>query len=222
MHRYRSFGASLAIHLLIAAAGWSAYQAFKTPPPVETRLSLSLASYTPLRTEAIAQNPTVTPPPKPQETPTIPKQPTTQPSIAAKVMSAAVPAPAKPLQSAASVTPSPAPIVAPAVRQEVKAAPPPPPTEEKYEEENIAKIRAILAERLKYPKNALRLKQQGEVKVTFTLTPSREVGALSVTQSSGFEMLDEAACDLIETSASEFPKPQKSVRITVPIGYKIR
>lgn len=103
-----------------------------------------------------------------------------------------------------------------------KAPPPPPKAQENYEEENLGRIRAILAERLKYPKNALRLKQQGETSVTFTLGTNREVSQITITQSSGFELLDEAARSLIENSASEFPKPSKSVRITVPIAYKLR
>ncbi|MGD9715953.1 MAG: energy transducer TonB [Sulfuricurvum sp.] len=225
MHRFRSFGASLAIHLLIAAAGWGAYQIFQKPPLTETRLAVTLSSYAPIQSAetppADPQTP-LPPQPKRKETATVPAQPIAKPAIATKPVSATVPAVSKPLQPTPLAVPAPAPLVAPAPRQEIKAAPPPPPAEEKYEEENIAKIRSILAERLKYPKNALRLKQQGEVKVSFTLTPAREVGSVSVTQSSGFEMLDDAACDLIETSASEFPKPQKSVRITVPIGYKIR
>ena len=104
-----------------------------------------------------------------------------------------------------------------------KAPPPPPPkVQENYEEENLGRIRSILAERLKYPKNALRLKQQGETTVTFTLGTDRSVSQITITKSSEFELLDEAARALIESSASEFPKPSKSVRISVPIAYKIR
>lgn len=103
-----------------------------------------------------------------------------------------------------------------------KAPPSPPKVEENYEEENLGKIRSILAERLKYPKNAQRLKQQGECVVTFTLEPSREVHQITLTQSSGFELLDDAAKELIENSSSEFPKPKRSVRISLPISYKLR
>lgn len=103
-----------------------------------------------------------------------------------------------------------------------KAPPPPPKVEENYTEENLGRIRTILAERLKYPKNALRLKQQGETTVTFTLDTNRDVSQITITQSSGFELLDDAAEKLIESSASLFPKPAKSVRISVPIAYKLR
>lgn len=98
----------------------------------------------------------------------------------------------------------------------------PPKVEENYADENLGQIRAILAERLKYPKNALRLNQQGEVMVSFTLGTDREVSQITITQSSGFEFLDNAAKKLIETSSAEFPKPAKPVRISVPIEYKLR
>lgn len=104
----------------------------------------------------------------------------------------------------------------------IPKAPPPPKVEENYEEENLGRIRTILAERLKYPKNALRLKQQGETTVTFTLGSNREISQITISQSSGFELLDDAAKDLIESAATEFPKPKKSVRITVPIAYRLR
>lgn len=97
-----------------------------------------------------------------------------------------------------------------------------PKVEENYEEENLGRIRSILAERLKYPKNALRLKQQGEMTVTFTLGSNREISQITISQSSGFELLDDAAKELIESSATEFPKPKKSVRISVPIAYRLR
>lgn len=151
------------------------------------------------------EKPRIITPPKPteiaQSKPTIP----TPQNIPAVTPPAALPK-----------TPEAAPAALP------KAPPPPPKAQENYEEENLGRIRTILAERLKYPKNALRLKQQGETSVTFTLGTNRDVSQITITQSSGFELLDDAARSLIENSASEFPKPSKSVRITVPISYKLR
>jgi protein TonB len=103
-----------------------------------------------------------------------------------------------------------------------KASPSVPKQQENYEEENLGRIRSILMDRLIYPKNAVRLKQQGEATVTFTLETNREVSQITVTRSSGFELLDDAAKNLILSSASEFPKPSKTVRISVPIAYKLR
>lgn len=91
-----------------------------------------------------------------------------------------------------------------------------------YEDENLGRIRTLLAQNLTYPKNARRLNLQGEVTVTFSLSPNGEPIALTVTKSSGSELLDEAACRLIQTTAPQFPKPSKTVHISVPIGYRLR
>lgn len=106
--------------------------------------------------------------------------------------------------------------------QATKAVPPAQKQQERYEEENLGRIRSILMERLTYPRNALRLKQEGEATVTFTFESDREVSQIAISKSSGFDLLDEAAKNLIITSASEFPKPSKTVRISVPIAYKLR
>lgn len=103
-----------------------------------------------------------------------------------------------------------------------KTVPPVQKQQERYEEENLGRIRSILMERLTYPRNALRLKQEGEATVTFTFESDREVSQITISKSSGFDLLDEAAKNLIITSASEFPKPSKTVRISVPIAYKLR
>ena len=223
MHYSRSLGASLSLHVLVLAIAWGAFNTLKTVPSTEKRVAVSLKTYLPQNASEQPAPAVLTPPvaaqpqpPKPLAVPKVPERPSPVPTksvVTAAVVAPAVPTPPTPALKA------PTPAVAEPVRKEVKAAPPP---EKNYEEENLGQIRTILAERLKYPKNALRLKQQGEVKLTFTLHPSKEVSALSVTQSSGFEMLDNAARDLILATAHEFPKPSKPVQITVPIGYKIR
>jgi len=119
----------------------------------------------------------------------------------------------------------PVPAKAAAVEPAAVKVPAPPPAitvQANYEEENLGKIRALLSERLKYPKNALRLKQQGDVMIAFTLSPSGDISGLTIIKSSEFELLDEAARELILTTASVFPKPSKNVRISIPIDYKIR
>lgn len=173
------------------------------PVPLQPQQPITKTVATPVHTPKPEQ-PSVITPPKPTVLPQkTPVAPTIQPSAPVSV-----PIPvAKPVETI--------PVAAP-------KAPPPPKVQETYEEENLGKIRSILAERLKYPKNALRLKQQGEAIVTFTLGTDRSVSQITITKSSEFELLDEAARDLIESSASEFPKPSKSVRISVPIAYKLR
>jgi len=198
----------------------------KKPPPIEEKISLKIL----LQPTAVSQpHPIQVPPIAPKLPAPMPKP--IQPQIIIPPKTPLIPMikPTKPTQvSPAPVIATPplvskAPETAPVSLVKAPPAPPPPPkVQENYEEENLGKIRSILVDRLKYPKNALRLKQQGEAIVTFTLGTDRSVSQVTLTKSSEFELLDDAARNLIESSASEFPKPSKSVRISVPIVYKLR
>lgn len=225
MNRAKPFFYSLAIHTLLIALGAGAYNIMRIPEEEKITIPLTLLTYT----EAI---PSVSYEP-PKAAPPLPAMPLTPPAAKpiAKAPISKATIPIEPIVAAAAKPappapePLPVPVVHKAPQQEprvIPPAPPPPNAQANYEEENLARIRTILAERLTYPKNALRLRQQGEVIVSFMLSPEKEITGLTIAKSSEFELLDDAARRLIETSASEFPKPAKTVKITVPIGYKIR
>jgi protein TonB len=106
-----------------------------------------------------------------------------------------------------------------------KAPPPPPPpvnVEKEFLNAHLGEIRGQLLQNFKYPKMAQKLKMQGEVKVSFSLSSDGSVDNIKVVESSGFDILDEDAVALIQKTASTFPKPSKSVRITVPLSYVLR
>lgn len=94
--------------------------------------------------------------------------------------------------------------------------------EEQYLDDHLSTIRDILVKYRKYPSQALRLKQEGAVKVTFRLKQNGEVEDVRVVGSSGYEILDDDAMALIQKSAGYFPKPPKAVRITVPLNYALK
>lgn len=227
MNRSKPFLYSLALHLfLIGLMGW-VYSALRTPPPKETKIAVSVLTYAPANAPG---TPTPEPFMPPEPVSQIPKPVKPVPKSVAPAPSqpsAVVPIPSAQPASAASapvpaaVSPKPVPQTEPQV---AKTQPPPPPVnhQKAYEDENLGRIRALLAQNLTYPKNARRLNQQGDVTVMFSLSPSGEVGTVAITKSSGFELLDEAARRLIETTAPQFPKPSKTVQISVPIGYKLR
>ena len=87
---------------------------------------------------------------------------------------------------------------------------------------HLGEIRALLIQNLKYPKNAQRLKMQGEVRVSFRLKSDGSVENIEVLKSSGFEILDEDAKALINHTAPQFPKPTKSVSLSIPLSYLLR
>lgn len=229
MRHANSFFISLGVHLSLAALMVGALSAVhKSAPVIEEKIALNLLAAEPttsespipvLRPEPAVPPKVLQPTVKPQ-TPQIvsqPKQTVTEqikPLMNPQMQTA-------PAASALAVPSAKVP-EQPTQPPAAKAAPSTPKPQEHYEDENLGRIRTILMEKLVYPKNAQRLKQQGEAVVTFTLEPNREVSQITITKSSGFDLLDDAAKTLIETSASEFPKPQKSVRISLPIAYKLR
>lgn len=229
MNSFKSFSVSLILHLLILLPAWGVFKILRTVPEPETKIRVALviqsptaAQSTPVHTIPPQSAAPIRPSIKIPEA-NIPKQikpPQTTPFLSA-------PTEIKPIAAVNAVNiPQAEPVAAvtPSIEPVTKAPPPPPAVniQAQYEEENLGRIRTLLLERLKYPKNALRLRQQGDIVVTFTLSPSGDISTLSVTKSSEFELLDEAARTLIMTTASAFPKPSKNVRITVPIDYKIR
>jgi periplasmic protein TonB len=206
---------------MVAWGALSAVRKISAPEKIRVALLLQTPMMSQSTPRPIIPPKNITPAPitpthsKPAETPLIQKTP------APPVMAAIKPIAA----SAALPTIAPALIKTPAAEPVPPKAPSPPPAinvQANYEEENLGRIRTLLAERLKYPKNALRLRQQGTVNITFTLSPSGDVSGITINKSSDFDMLDDAARELIESTASAFPKPSKSVRITIPIEYKIR
>ncbi|MGP1580629.1 MAG: energy transducer TonB family protein [Wolinella sp.] len=85
--------------------------------------------------------------------------------------------------------------------------------------EFLARIHAAIAKYKKYPRQAQRMKMQGEVMVEFGLTKEGKIAWINIIQSSKHELLDEHALETIKKAASEFPPPKRSVRIKVPIAY---
>jgi protein TonB len=217
-------------------AGWAAFTVLKEIPKKENpfRISLQIQSAPSVQHQKIAlpmeqhivQAPIVTKTPEPDIRPQKQKSSETL-SRPAEMESDPAIKPSLPLTPIAPVHTEPVALKAAPPEPLIAKAPPPPPPptpniQTLYEEENLGPIRALLAERLKYPKNALRLKQQGISIMAFTLSPSGDISAVTLVKSSDFELLDDAARTLIETTAQMFPKPSKSVRITIPIEYKIR
>ncbi len=94
--------------------------------------------------------------------------------------------------------------------------------EKEFLDAHLGEIRALLIQNLRYPRNAQRLKMQGEVRVGFRLKSDGSVENIEVLQSSGFEILDEDAKALIKNTASQFPKPSKSISLSIPLAYILR
>jgi len=218
--QYRALGISLLLHTLLVGLFflWLSNDVQKKPDkPLKIRLS-SFAIPAPQSSQPLV-------PQKQQElTPAMVKKVSSPPVISTpNKPSPVISRPTPPVtQTISQPIPTPAPVEAP--KPVAVVAPPPPPVnvEKEFLNAHLGEIRGMLLQNLKYPKMAQKLKMQGEVRITFLLGTDGSVDNVKVVESSGFEILDEDAVSLIEKTASKFPKPSKSVRITVPLSYVLR
>jgi len=135
--------------------------------------------------------------------------------------------------------PEPEPIVdtAPvAAAESVVEAPPPPPVVQeppKPSKDSIKKVMRTYLVALKkqlekgksYPSTARRLKQEGTVRVRFTIQADGKVEDIEISESSRYSALDKSALEAVEKMGRFEPIPgilnKKSWRIEIPIQYKL-
>ena len=91
-----------------------------------------------------------------------------------------------------------------------------------YEERYLQKIREVIRSHLSYPFIARRMGWQGEVIIRITLDPEGNLVSLKVEKSSGFEILDKNALEVIKIAYEEFPRPKTTVTLLIPIVYRLR
>ncbi len=220
----KSFLYSFLIHLVLGIVVFILWMQ-SAPKYKEEKISISLQSaYQPIQPTCACD---ALPPSAPKPIPTKP--------IVPKPTVATVQKPSVPIQSPQPTppivqTPSPKPLIAPvpiqslppqSVKVSTPPSPPPPPAnpEKEYLKLNLAEIRALLIQNQQYPKQAKRLRMQGDVELHFQLNSNGSVEDLKIVQGSGFELLDEDAKALILKTAPQFPKPSKSVQLKLPISY---
>lgn len=88
-----------------------------------------------------------------------------------------------------------------------------------------ALIFADLARKKRYPREARREGQEGTPTVRFTVNRRGRVSNISITRSSGHELLDQATIKLIRRAAPLPPMPRAmgrdSVTMSLPIAYEL-
>jgi protein TonB len=115
----------------------------------------------------------------------------------------------------------PEPASSPAPQPQPVAATPPPapsPAETVDVDAALAQIRAKLQKNLLYPPVARLNSMQGTVRVRFEVQGSGKPHNVKVVQSSGFQVLDEAAVKTVLASA---PLPVVPVKVKVPVVFKL-
>lgn len=94
-------------------------------------------------------------------------------------------------------------------------------TEKEYLKINKVRIREAIAKHQKYPVSAIKMDHEGTCTVRFKLHPSGSVDGIKVVESSGFAAIDKSAIQAVNDAASEMPRPNEGVTLTIPIGYTL-
>ena len=88
-------------------------------------------------------------------------------------------------------------------------------------DERFSKIQKAIQKHHKYPKRAQKMRHQGVVEVSFLYKKDGSVRDVKVIKSSGYETLDEAAVELINRAAPDFPTLDRDYVIKIPVSYKL-
>ncbi|MES9922932.1 MAG: energy transducer TonB [Candidatus Thiodiazotropha endolucinida] len=232
-----AFLISALIHLGLLALVLTGVAQLPSDSAAETRLAVRLEMFQP---------PPPPPEPEPEPEPIQEPEPVVElepePEPEPEVVEPPPPPPKpKPVQK-------PKPVPKPKPMPEPKPRPKPPPVEQpieplkqtplpvapaidmglirRLEEEYKAALRKAIENNKGYPRRAVRLRQEGEVLVGFTVRRDGVIGALRIVESSGSKLLDTAARRAVEKISGRLPFPKEFKRdqweFTIPINYGLR
>ena len=92
--------------------------------------------------------------------------------------------------------------------------------EDGYVKVNFSYIRDIIQKNISYPRMARKMGLEGKVVVSFIVCADGEAQDITITESSGFEILDRSAVEVVR-KASPFPKPPVKAALMIPVVYKL-
>lgn len=88
-----------------------------------------------------------------------------------------------------------------------------------YLDKNLALIRSLINENVKYPSKAKKLSIEGIVVVKFKILEDGSVQNIQIIE--GHALLRSSTIEAIEEASKSFPKSEISIEIQIPIGYKL-
>lgn len=88
-----------------------------------------------------------------------------------------------------------------------------------YLDKNLALIRSLINENVKYPSKAKKLSIEGIVVVKFKILEDGSVENIQIIE--GHALLRSSTIEAIEEASKSFPKSEMSIEIQIPIEYKI-
>jgi protein TonB len=228
-----AFIISALIHLGLLGLVLSGVAQLPRDSVTETRLAVSLEMFQP-----------PPPPPEPEPETVLKAEPEPEPQIEEPPPPPPKPSPAPKPKPKPKSKPEPKPKPKP----KPEPRPEPPPVEEpiealkpipvpvapavdvglirRLEEEYKAALRLAIERNKGYPRRAVRLRQEGEVVVGFTIQRNGDIQSLRIVESSGRKLLDTAAQGAVEKISGKLPFPEKIERafweFTIPIKYSLR
>lgn len=88
-----------------------------------------------------------------------------------------------------------------------------------YVDKNLALIRNLINENVKYPPKARKLSIQGIVVVKFKILENGTVENIEIVE--GHTLLQSSTIEAIEEASKKFPKSNSTIEIQIPIEYKL-
>ena len=88
-----------------------------------------------------------------------------------------------------------------------------------YLDKNLALIRSLINENVKYPSKAKKLSIEGIVVVKFKILEDGSVQNIQIIE--GHTLLRSSTIEAIEEASKSFPKSEISIEIQIPIEYKL-
>ncbi len=88
-----------------------------------------------------------------------------------------------------------------------------------YLDKNLALIRSLINENVKYPSKAKKLSIEGIVVVKFKILEDGSVQNIQIIE--GHALLRNSTIEAIEEASKSFPKSEISIEIQIPIEYKL-
>lgn len=232
-----AFLISALIHLGLLALVLTGVAQLPSDDLQETRLALSLQMFQPppppeqVETPEAPPEPVIEPepvevePPPPEPTPV---EPPPEPKPVPKPKPKPVPKPKpppQPVERIQPVTPPPPPVARVAV-----ASPPPAAVDSglvrRIEDEYKTALREAIEANKGYPRRAVRLRQEGEAVVGFTIGRDGAISELRIVDGTGSALLDRAALEAVRKVDGTLPFPDEIERsawdFTLPITYGLR
>ncbi len=88
--------------------------------------------------------------------------------------------------------------------------------------EELARIRTLIQNSLRYPAIARKLKLEGVVLISFSLSADGHVESVCILESSGSSALDKRALQTVSLLDGEYPQLSKKVDLKIPISFSLQ